>query len=280
MIATPARLVTDHLSQAARVRRRAISGPSNSGMLPRTGRSEYALTSFTFLGALVCFWTDNVDSRFLQAALPDVCFVHGVVHALRMALTGHWGARQGVSLRTPAPLPALTSARSPRPNVVLILTESVRADTLCSDPPPLCRSEALDAVAADRIPLGRLTSQTPNTFSACMVLWTGLPADVDFVSAHSAPVLWEIARALGYRTVYVTSQNTQYEDFGAFVRRAGIDTRITALDLGGMEQEQIGAPDERATGALLRFLRDVPADAIALRRTIAHRLLDAERYVV
>ena len=230
------------------------AGPRLRGSLP-------LLPVVAFLGALVCFWTDNVDSRFLQAALPDVCLVHGVVHAIRMALTGRWGARQGVSLRTPAPLPALTSARSPRPNVVLILTESVRADTLCSDPPPQCRSEALDAVASDRIPLGRLTSQTPNTFSACMILWTGLAPDVDFASAHSAPVLWEIARALGYRTVYVTSQNTQYEDFGSFVRRAGIDTRITALDLGGMRQEQIGAPDERAAAALLRFLRDLPATA-------------------
>jgi hypothetical protein len=219
------------------------------------------LAVVTFLGALVCFWTDNVDSRFLQAALPDVCFVHGVVHALRMALTGHWGARQGVSLRIPAALPILVSARSPRPNVVLILTESVRADTLCSDPPPRCRSEALDAVAPDRIPLGRLTSQTPNTFSACMILWTGLAPDADFAAAHSAPLLWEIARALGYRTAYVTSQNMQYEDFGAFVRRAGIDVRITALDLGGMRQEQIGAPDERATGALLGVLRDMPANA-------------------
>jgi hypothetical protein len=227
---------------------------------PRLQRTVPLLPVITFLGALICFWTDNVDSRFLQAALPDACFVHGLVHAVRMAVTGHWGARQGVSLRTPAPLPALTSARSLRPNVVVILTESVRADTLCSDPPPQCRSEALDPVASDRIPLGRLTSQTPNTFSACMILWTGLAPDVDFASAHSAPVLWEIARALDYRTAYVTSQNTQYEDFGAFVQRAGIDTRVTALDLGGMRQEQIGAPDERATGALLRFLHDVPAD--------------------
>jgi membrane-anchored protein YejM (alkaline phosphatase superfamily) len=213
----------------------------------------------TFLGALVCFWTDNVDSRFLQAAVPDACFVHGVVHAARMALTGQWRTGQGISVRTPAPLPPLTSARSPRPSVLVVLTESVRADTLCSDPPPRCRSEALDAVASERIPLGRLTTQTPNTFSACVTLWTGVGPDVDFASAHSAPVLWEIARAVGYRTAYVTSQNTQYEDFGAFVSRAGIDTRVTAIDLGGMGQEQLGAPDERATAAMLLFVRDVPA---------------------
>jgi hypothetical protein len=70
---------------------------------PRLQRTIPLLPVITFLGALIYFWTDNVDSRFLQAALPDVCFVHGVVHAVRMAVTGHWGTRQDVSLRTPFP---------------------------------------------------------------------------------------------------------------------------------------------------------------------------------
>ncbi len=217
------------------------------------------LPVLVFAGALVCFWVDGVDSRYLQAALPDVCFVHGVVHAARMALSGQWRTGQGISVRTPAPLPPLTTARSPRPSILVVLTESVRADMLCSEPPPRCRSEALDPIAADRIPLGKLTTQTPNTFSACVILWTGVGPDVDFTSAHSAPVLWEIARAVGYRTAYVTSQNTQYEDFGTFVSRAGIDTLVTASDLGGMANEQLGAPDERATEAMLRFVRGVPA---------------------
>jgi hypothetical protein len=142
--------------------------------------------------------------------------------------------------------------------VLVILTESVRADTSCSAPPPDCRSEALDPVAGERIPLGELTTQTPNTFSACMILWTGLAPDTDFAAAHSAPVLWELARAVGYRTAYVSSQNPAYEDFGAYVQRAGIDVIVTALDLGGLGQEQLGAPDERATEAMAVFLGGVP----------------------
>jgi hypothetical protein len=215
------------------------------------------LPAVTFAVALICFWTDGVDSRFLQAAVPDACFAHGVVHAMRMAVTGRWGERRGISLRTPAPLPALPAAPH-RPNVLLVLTESVRSDVSCSDPPPGCRSEALDPVAGEREPLGELRSQTPNTFSACVVLWTGIGPDADFAEAHTAPALWELARAIGYRTAYVASQNPQYEDFGAFVRRAGIDTLVTALDLGGMSEEQLGAPDERATGAMLGFVRGVP----------------------
>jgi hypothetical protein len=209
----------------------------------------------TFCGAALCFWTDQVDSRFLQAATPDACFVHGATHALRAYAEGHGGVHQGMSVRTPAPLPPLRSAR--RPNVLLVLTESVRADALCSDPPPACRARFLDEVVPDRIPLGKLTSQTPNTFSACMVLWTGLAPSADFHAAHSAPVLWEVAGAVGYRTAYVTSQNPRYEDFGTFVRRAGIDVAVTGTDLGGMGQEQLGAPDERAAEETLRFIRSV-----------------------
>jgi hypothetical protein len=219
-----------------------------------------------FGGALFCFWTDNVDSRFLQAATPDTCFTHGVVHAFRMAVTGKWNLRTGVSMRTPAPLPDLRapggegSARPP--NVIVILTESVRADALCSDPPPRCKSAELDdaAVAGDRIPLGKLTAETPNTFSAAMILFTGLPANAEFRAAHSAPVLFELARARGHKTAYVTSQNPNFEDFGAYFRRAGIDTIVTANDLGGMGQEQLGAPDERAIARANEVLRDAKLD--------------------
>jgi hypothetical protein len=230
------------------------AAPDLSGRFP-------LLPVLTFLGALFCFWTDNIDSRYLQAATPDVCFVHGAVHALRAATTGVGRVREGVTLRAPAPLPPLASDRPRPPNVLFILTESVRADVACSDPPPRCHSRFLDApgVAADRIALGKLTSQTPNTFSACMVLWTGLSPNVDFAEAHEAPLLWELARAVGYRTVYVTSQNPKYEDFGVFVHRAGIDEEVTATELGGMEHEQLGAPDERATAAMLEILHGIPA---------------------
>lgn len=229
------------------------AGPSLRGRIP-------LVPVLTFGGALFCFWTDNVDSRYLQAATPDTCLVHGVVHALRSAVSGQWNVRQGVSLRTPAPLPPLKSARARPPNVLLVLTESVRADAMCSQPPPGC-SDALDPVAAERMPLGQLRTQAPNTFTSSIVLWTGLEVNMGFAAAHTAPVLWELARAVGYRTAYVTSQNTQYEDYGAFFRRAGIDTFVTAADLGGLGQEQLGAPDERAADALRTFVRDAPAGA-------------------
>lgn len=219
--------------------------------------------AFAFVGALFCMWIDMVDSRFLQAATPDDCFAHGFVHAVRVGVTGKGTTRRGISLRTPARLPPLAPRPAPqgvgpRPNVLLVITESVRADALCSDPPPACHARFLDEVAGDRIALGKLTTPSSGTFGACMLLWTGLPVTAGVNAAHSAPVLWELAHAVGYRTAYITSQNFQFENFGAFVQRAGIDVTMSATELGGLAQEQLGAPDERATAQMLKVLRATP----------------------
>jgi glucan phosphoethanolaminetransferase (alkaline phosphatase superfamily) len=216
--------------------------------------------AFLFVLSLTCFWIDAVDSSFLQRATPDVCFAHGVVHAARVAVTGGLGKNQGVSIRTPAPVPPLVSSKARPPDVVLIVTESVRADATCSAPPPRCTSPELDAVIADRMALGKLTTQTPNTFSTAVVMWTGLPPTFDFVIAHTAPLLWEVAHAVGYRTAYISAQNPDYEDFGLFTRRAGIDVLVDGNDLGGMAQEQLGAPDENAVARALRFVEESPSD--------------------
>ncbi|MDB4935853.1 MAG: Choline-sulfatase [Labilithrix sp.] len=228
---------------------------------PKLGGRPPIVPAFAFAGALFCFWIDMVDSRFLQAALPDDCFVHGFVHAVRVGVTGKGRTRRGVSLRTPAKLPPVVVPASdrPKPNVLLVLTESVRADALCSDPPPACKARFLDEVAADRISMGKLTTPSSGTFGACVLLWTGLPVTAGVNAAHSAPVLWELARVAGYRTSYVTSQNLLFENFNAFVQNAGIDDLVTATELGGLRQEQLGAPDERATEEMLRVVKKTPA---------------------
>jgi membrane-anchored protein YejM (alkaline phosphatase superfamily) len=212
-----------------------------------------------FGAAFFCFWVDFVESRSLQAAPPDTCFIHGVVHALRDGVTGKGWARRGISLREPAPLPPLTPALH-RPNVLLIVSESVRADVWCSSPKDGCKAQFLDEVAPDRESLGRLTMQSSGTFTSCVLLWTGLEPDADFATLHHAPVLWEIAHAAGYRTAYIGSQNLRYDDFGAFLRRAGIDVLVSAADLGDASDAHVGAPDERATAKLLEFVKSIPRE--------------------
>jgi membrane-anchored protein YejM (alkaline phosphatase superfamily) len=92
------------------------------------------------------------------------------------------------------------------------------------------------------------------------MLWSGLGPDNDFKTMHEAPVLWEIARAVGYHTAYVTSQNLRYDDFSAFVKNAGIEVTVTAAELGGAPDPHVGAPDENATARMLEYIRNAPPD--------------------
>jgi hypothetical protein len=221
-------------------------------------RATIALPFAGFGLAAYCFWVDFVETRALQAAPPDTCFIHGAMHALHDGVTGKgWARRQGISLREPDPLPPLP-VPAHRPNVVLIISESVRADAMCSAPLQGCSARFLDVDAPDRLPLGRLTSQSSGTFTSCVVLWTGLAPDADFATMHHAPVLWEVAHALGYRTAYLSAQNLRYDDFGAFLERASIDVQASAIDLGYAADPHIGAPDENASERLVSFVKDVP----------------------
>ena len=230
---------------AALVRRAAPALATASKIVPIVG----------LCASSVCLWNDWVETRVFQAAPPDTCFLNGVAHALRMKLTRAGAVTRGVTLRTPDPLPPL-SAPAHRPSILVILTESLRADVLCSAPRADCKQRFLDEVASDRIALGDLTSQASGTFTACMVLWTGLDPDADFHTAHRAPMLWEVAKAEGYRTGYFASQNLRYEDMAAYVERAGIDEKAGAFDLGEVIEQQLGGPDEYATARTLAFVRE------------------------
>ena len=216
-------------------------------------RASFALPLAGFGLASYCFWVDFVETRSLQAAPPDTCFVHGVVHALHDGLTGKGWVRRGISMREPLPLPPIPPPEH-RPSVLLVVSESVRADAMCSAPP--CKARFLDEAAPERASLGKLTSQSSGTFTSCVVLWTGVAPDADFTTMHHAPVLWEVAHAVGYKTAYISAQNLRYDDFGAFLERAGIDVQASAIDLGYAADAHVGAPDENATARLLSFVRD------------------------
>jgi hypothetical protein len=225
---------------------------------PSVARTLPVLPGLGLAISLYCYGADFLETRTLQAAPPDACFLHGAVYAARMALLHRDAPPMGVTLRAPDPLPPLAPAAH-RPNVVVVLSESVRADALCSERAAGCDAPFLDEAAPDRVALGKLTTQSPGTFTASVVLWTGLPPDTDFTTFHRAPTLWELARAVGYRTAYVAAQNLSFQDLVMFVERAGIDVLVGADQLGGVPDDvHLGAPDENATARALDFVRGVP----------------------
>ena len=229
--------------------------PSLAGPLP-------IVPHLSVLGALFCFWTDNVDSGFLQAALPDTCFVHGVVHAVRMAVTGQWHRRQGVSMRTPAPLPALASIR-PRPQMCSSVSPGIRADASCAD-------RRLDARA-----------RSSTTWSPIRLRWaTSLPErrTPSARRSGSGPDCLEYRlrrgalgagavgarRAVGYRgTCHLGAP--EYESFGIFHAPSGYRRDRDGLDLGACSRKNARRA-RRACGRCRSALRTVRPSGHAVLR--------------
>jgi arylsulfatase A-like enzyme len=195
---------------------------------------------------------DFVETKGLQAAPPDSCFLHSVAGLIHERILHH--EVRGVSIRQPDPLPPMDPPAH-RPNVILVITESVRSDSMCSEKSEGCKSRFLDDVVPERVGLLRMTSQASGTFTACMTLWTGLAPDADFRTVHHAAFLWEIARAMGYRTAYFGAQNLRYRDLGTYLKVGGIDEIVGAADLGHTSDPHLGAPDELAAAKLVDFAR-------------------------
>ncbi len=222
------------------------TGPSLSKTVP--------ILPVICLGAsIVALAKDYVATKSLQAAPPDSCFMHGVVGLCHEKLFQK-GPPRGLTQRRPEPLPPLEkSAR--QPNVILVITESVRADAMCSKKTPTCASRFLDDVIPDRLGLLKMTTQSSGTYSACMVLWTGLSPDADFSTVHKAPFLWEVAKAVGYETGYFSAQNLLYKDLMIYLKVSGIDEMVSAAEIGHIDDPAVGAPDEMATERLVTWIK-------------------------
>ena len=63
----------------------------------------------------------------------------------------------------------------------------------------------------------------------------------------------QLLGAAGYRTAYVSAQHFGFNDFGSYVAVAGIDHMLSAADLDPKPDVWLGAPDERAMDATLKY---------------------------
>jgi hypothetical protein len=204
-----------------------------------------------FAGAVFAFATDALPRTWVQA--PDSSFIGGMIAFARDVATH--APRAGVTSRESVPVSPV--APRTRRNVILIMTESVRFDALCSSRKAAgCEAQFLDQTVPDRLGFAKLTSQTSGTLTACMILWTGLGPEADVRTAHTTPFLWEVARAAGYRTIYVTSQDMRSIDMGPYLRNGGMDVKVVGEDLGSrVESMQMGALDEHATAKMVEIAR-------------------------
>jgi hypothetical protein len=154
---------------------------------------------------------------------------------------------------TPPPpaRPVLAAA----PSVVLIFGESVRRDEVCAQKSPDCtKSPRLDAAAPGRIGFRHSFSVASCTEIASAILWTGLAITSEPEAMQATPLLWDYAKARGYRTAYLASQNLAFGGQGLFVENSLIDEKREARDRIAHPDYDIGSPDEQTAAEALEFL--------------------------
>ena len=233
---------------------------------PRT-RLPSAAAGGAALAVLVATFAPFEVQGF-QSLPPDVLWIHGVGGPILYAL-GLQPKAKALPLGAHDALPTVAAAASrvDAPTIVLIVGESLRRDAMCPRSGDLeghaaCEpTPRLDDAAPARIGFARAFSIASCTELASTALWTGLPADAAPERLARAPLLWDWAKALGYRTAYITSQNLLFQQQDLFLRGSRIDRLREARDQVVDAPVDSGAPDEGTTADALDFLDagDAPA---------------------
>ena len=216
-----------------------------------------------------------------QGAMPDVLYLS----SMGKLAEAHWDESPGIlrahpSARTPLPVPTLTGRSSRRaPNVLFIVTESVRAAEVCADSrsavppgagqdpgshPPCATTPFSDAAAPNRFSFRQMRSLDSTTAVSLAVLWSGVPATATREQFHTAPLLWEYARAAHFATAYWTSQNLFFANAGLWLEGVPLTRTVNATQLEQEATYETGADDGRLVDVVLRDLAQVDSpDAVA-----------------
>jgi glucan phosphoethanolaminetransferase (alkaline phosphatase superfamily) len=180
-----------------------------------------------------------------QAASPDVLYVAAIGQLVR----AHWNHNETIRRvhpgpRTPTPVPALVASPARPRNVLLVLTESVRAQSACVEFTEDCAwTPASNAAVPNRLPLTQMRAVDSTTAISLSVLWSGLAPTESRVALHTTPLLWEYARAAGLDTAYWTSQNLLFGNSGEWLQGLPLTKRVNATQLEPDADLDTGADD-------------------------------------
>lgn len=193
-----------------------------------------------------------------QGQPPDVMYVSAMGQLLR----AHWDKNEAVlrvhpGPRSPEPVPAFVPKPTRPRSVLMIITESVRAQSVCLEYTPDCAYTPFsNEVVRDRIALTQMRSLASTTAISVAVMWSGLHPSSDRRALHTAPLLWEYARAAGRDTAYYTSQHLLFGNSGLWLEGQRWTRHVSATHLDPDATYEIGADD----GALLdHVLGDIDA---------------------
>ena len=221
------------------------------------------------IAALICMLAPFA-AQGLQGLPPDVLWLHGTGGPL-LRSAGLLGAPRSLPSGHRAVLAAATPIADDAPSIVFLLGESLRRDAVCSALSPGCTaSPSVDAAAPDRIGFSRAFSIASCTELVSTALWTGLPITAAPALLARAPLVWDYARARGYRTAYLTSQNLLYQQGDLFLQTSAIDRLREARDRQVNARVDEGSADEDLANEALDFIESGGPALVVVHRSNTH----------
>lgn len=191
--------------------------------------------------------------RTVQASTPDVIYLHAVGGLIKELVGTRTTAQVRPGLRTPPklepikpkPLSSIRGTKAPHRNVLFILTESVRADMVCSERADNCPTAPHTNLAVPgRIPLHQMRSTSSTTAIQLAVLWSGLPVTSSRADLHGFPLLFDYAKAAGYDNAYWTSHHMMFANSRLYVQDLPTSHQCGATDLDPLADIDLGARDD------------------------------------
>lgn len=139
--------------------------------------------------------------------------------------------------------------------MLLVLTESVRFDSVCVEHRADCKlTPFTNRVAESRVPLLEVRSNASTTAISAGVIWSGLLPTEMTDSIRSAPMLFDYAHAAGYDTAYWSSQSPMFTNSAAFFAALPLSHRCVGSDLEPASGDDAGASDVLLTERVKREL--------------------------
>jgi len=220
----------------------------------RPARPTLRLGQWALSAALVGIATLPCSFRTVQAATPDLIFLHAAGRVVQKLAAGK-AAHIEPGIRRPPYLPVVSPASGPARNVLVVLTESVRFDAVCTAHEGGCtRSPFTNSALPHRIPFLQMRSNSSTTAISFGVLLSGLGPTETRTSIHDAPLLFDYAHAAGYDAAYLTSQHLMFAHSEEFVRDLPVSRRCGATDLDPEADIDMGASDQLLTERARREL--------------------------
>jgi glucan phosphoethanolaminetransferase (alkaline phosphatase superfamily) len=189
-----------------------------------------------------------------QGQPPDIMYVAAMGQLAR----ARWDHNETVERvhpgpRTPEPMPALVAMPARKRNVVMLITESVRAQSICLDYSEKCLFTPFSNKAVpDRIALTQMRALDSTTAISLAIMWSGLLPTENRKKLHSAPILWEYVHAAGLESAYYTSQNLLFGNSGKWLEGAPWTRHVSATMIEPEATYETGSDDGKMVDYALK----------------------------